>query len=576
MLGDNPEKSKNPLKKAMRRRNAKTVNFAAPTYYEPSDNEWSDEEDERDEGDAVAARANINTSEDSQQNQQRTQQAQQPRNQDQVAQTQQGSQINQVSDPQRAQAVSATVHRVDSEDNTEDDEPSSPVKNVAQASGLAPSNQQDSVQRSRKGVVRNTDSFFRDDSVETKKISLTPQLLRGDSAIANAPEQEPTKRPSLDTFDKAINEDKPKDGKKKEKKGMLSGLFKRKDKTTKTGKSETDETDRASEDSGRSPQSKESMESDSGPDRKPSKLQKINPTVSSPKSQSPTETRTPIKEIVSPTNPSQQTPFSAPIAEPMAPVAAPAAAPAAAQHSTLLAPGEPQHPSRFPSLQDKRSVFAPIAGALRSKNSSQDMGDSDVKPVYSRRAKERFAIDESDSEEASTPTAQSSGLHRSISPLGPHETGSDHRDSEPRVVSPIVPSSAHDGRAPFVDHKQPEEVNTIQQAPVTISPTSPSDRTASTSKRSPSIPTHTPSTSRSTPTWSDASLRSYMDNDQDIRDLLIIIHDRTNVTPVGADHPFMHGLFSTEKSKLANMQTQLDSILLNWLSKKNQGVSNKI
>lgn len=45
MLGDNNEKSKNPLKKAMRRRNAKTVNFAAPTYIEASDVEYSSDED---------------------------------------------------------------------------------------------------------------------------------------------------------------------------------------------------------------------------------------------------------------------------------------------------------------------------------------------------------------------------------------------------------------------------------------------------------------------------------------------------------------------------------------------------
>lgn len=45
MLGDNPEKSKNPLKKAMRRRNAKTVQFSAPTYFEPSDVDYSSEEE---------------------------------------------------------------------------------------------------------------------------------------------------------------------------------------------------------------------------------------------------------------------------------------------------------------------------------------------------------------------------------------------------------------------------------------------------------------------------------------------------------------------------------------------------
>lgn len=45
MLSDNAEKTKNPLKKAMRRRNAKTVQFAAPTYVEPSDYEYSSDED---------------------------------------------------------------------------------------------------------------------------------------------------------------------------------------------------------------------------------------------------------------------------------------------------------------------------------------------------------------------------------------------------------------------------------------------------------------------------------------------------------------------------------------------------
>jgi hypothetical protein len=45
MLGDNNEKSKNPLKKAMRRRNAKTVNFGAPTYIDASDVDYSSDDD---------------------------------------------------------------------------------------------------------------------------------------------------------------------------------------------------------------------------------------------------------------------------------------------------------------------------------------------------------------------------------------------------------------------------------------------------------------------------------------------------------------------------------------------------
>lgn len=41
--------------------------------------------------------------------------------------------------------------------------------------------------------MRNTDSFFQDDSLETKKISLTPNLLRDDSnngpAVTNEPKE---------------------------------------------------------------------------------------------------------------------------------------------------------------------------------------------------------------------------------------------------------------------------------------------------------------------------------------------------------------------------------------------------
>lgn len=36
--------------------------------------------------------------------------------------------------------------------------------------------------KSRKGTVRNTDSFFKDDNTETRKINLTPSLLRDDSS----------------------------------------------------------------------------------------------------------------------------------------------------------------------------------------------------------------------------------------------------------------------------------------------------------------------------------------------------------------------------------------------------------
>lgn len=50
MLGDEEDKRTgnplNPLKKAMKRRNAKTVQFTAPSYVEPSDVEYSSDEED--------------------------------------------------------------------------------------------------------------------------------------------------------------------------------------------------------------------------------------------------------------------------------------------------------------------------------------------------------------------------------------------------------------------------------------------------------------------------------------------------------------------------------------------------
>lgn len=51
MLGDTAEKSKNPLKKAMRRRNARTVQFSAqPVYFDASDYEYSSDEEDHEDG----------------------------------------------------------------------------------------------------------------------------------------------------------------------------------------------------------------------------------------------------------------------------------------------------------------------------------------------------------------------------------------------------------------------------------------------------------------------------------------------------------------------------------------------
>jgi hypothetical protein len=87
--------------------------------------------------------------------------------------------------------------------------------------------------------VRNTDSFFRDESIETRKITLTPNILRDDSSsITSRPSND--RGPSFELIEKELRGDgkpvKVEKQKKEKKPGLLGGLFKRsKDKKSKTG-----------------------------------------------------------------------------------------------------------------------------------------------------------------------------------------------------------------------------------------------------------------------------------------------------------------------------------------------------
>ena len=558
MLGDNPEKSRNPLKKAMRRRNAKTVQFAPPTYYEPSEYEPSDDEEERDEDSEIHNEAPENTDE--------TERHEEP--QEAVAVAPAPLTV----DTRQPTPVVNGVRRVTSDDSILEQEEVSPVKIQPQSAdvNLVSNQNGDVVNRSRKGVVRNTDSFFKDDSVETKKISLTPRLLRGEPEPVQQVEPDVRQRPSLENAEKtSLPEERAKDDKKKkEKKGMLSGLFKRKDKTPKQGRNESDDGEKVSEDSiGISPQSKESVDSliksEPSPERRPSKLQKTPPVVQRPDSKSG-------KDFMSnsPTSPSSIPPptEAAPAPPDVQPIdTAPEPAPQRANPISLTT-----KPQTRPMSGEKASIFAPITAALRPSASASSLEQqASSKPIVSRRAKNRFAIDESDSEDDRTPTTEQHYRDAAL-----EEPGTEGRILPTNFTSPVGRSI--ESRAP-----DPDTLKTSIDSSTSASDDLPSpaiiqvqdsDAGTNTTKDSPSSEVATPSTSRSTPTWSDSSLRTYMDNDQSIKDLLIIVNDNSNVTPVGADHPLVSNLFMSERSRLVEMQSNLDSLLTGWMSKKNSAL----
>jgi hypothetical protein len=183
MLGDNPEKSKNPLKKAIRRRNGKTVQFAPPTYVEPPDVEYSTE----DEVDSDAEYNNHNDEGTDLQDEDQDVERDEPTAVEPFQSMKSGNDFDS-GDEARA---SGDTQLLNNQHTTADSERAShealersgPSFQVRSSNFLTqPIDDAAAAGRSRKGTVRNTDSFFKDDNMETRKINLTPSLLRDDSS----------------------------------------------------------------------------------------------------------------------------------------------------------------------------------------------------------------------------------------------------------------------------------------------------------------------------------------------------------------------------------------------------------
>lgn len=193
MLGDEEEKkqghSLNPLKKAIKRRNMKTVQFTAPSYVEPSDVEYSTEEEgEGDDGyfgqeQDSAATQNIEQGREIEQ----SAVVEPLKTRGQTRDVRQNGEMADSNMRNGAYNQAAAAEDVRSSDDTFERSGAAFHEIVELWLTIADDG---TAAKSRKGTVRNTDSFFKDDSVETRKINLTPSLLRDDSkgAMATSPE----------------------------------------------------------------------------------------------------------------------------------------------------------------------------------------------------------------------------------------------------------------------------------------------------------------------------------------------------------------------------------------------------
>lgn len=429
-------------------------------------------------------------------------------------------------------------------------------------------------------------------------------------------------RASLDSLEKDAPADKPKDDrKKKEKRGMLGGMFKRKEKKSKSQEKETEDTEKTSSDLSRlSPQPKESMESlpqdaqaskvTPQPHRQTSKLQKTPPAKLSPKSsytqkEAVVQKPAPMdQQNVNIPEPSRAPPIALDASESMR-VVQPEAQPA---FDDVVAPAPLQfkspekvreEPLQPESPKDKsRGVLSPIKDVLTSSS-------SEPKPEKARKAKNRMHMDDFDSSSSSEDEATEPHTKRALheepaseqskdeifdaravlrNQQEPIEQESTFQPSKERYfespiqVFPHDQQSSHDIRS--TPHQPPPLViDTSSQEDRSTSPVSPLDsspelieaphpeesREAEVTRAS--TAEHT--SNSATPTWSDASLRAYLEDDGEIRDLLVVVHDKTGVK-ARKDHPVVKNLYKEENRKLGEISTRLDGLLGDYLARKSK------
>ena len=591
-LGDAEVKKmgKNPF--SIKRR-TKMVQFTVPTYYEASEAEFSetDEQDlEEDEND-ISAEGGMHAGQESGQIvvHDRIAAASSPPDNSVAAAVQNAApsptaaiaEVNQLNDPERPSDTS--LDRSDS-----------------------------LLKTTRNGNIRNTDSFFKDETAEPKKVSLTPSLLRDvDEGGASSRSSESNRdfiSPISESFEgidrTSPTSDKFKDDrkKKKEKSGMLSGLFKRKEKKIKVdeaagGTVRTSQSDM--EGLLASPTATSPGESSvTSPTREQSLQTSRRPSSNGKLVKSPPASVTPQGSTIAPSNPSAGQNTSQSWSSKANPSQS-------SGNTTLPPPGSAQRgdigeapvqaarqPLRIqtqsnPSItqsstatstperdnfQKTSKVFSPLSSLGRDPN--------EPKKERLKKAEQRMELDVDSSPEsevvqhnhirnaahtppprvAPAPPEQEPFKKQSISPVDP--------PLQPSRYPPILePSKSAQSNSP-VSPSTPTESTSTVYTPETASeePKSSNGATSTT----PDSKGHIRSESED-PQWNDEALYQYLENQSstDVRELLLYVHDKNDVKPVSKDHPIMKELnFEQHEKKLDEMSNQLDGLLHDFLARK--------
>lgn len=497
MLSDTAhEKTKNPLKKAMRRRNAKTVTFTAPTYVEASDYDYSTDE----EGEVGY---DTNDEDDGDHHEEETSEAGKPS----------GKVTISLEDKKSSLApTTTTVAAVD--------------EGVKLRANPTPSS------------LRHPDSaVFSDDKAETKKITLTPNLLRDDGDVAVGLKG----RGSLDKekgtgrgVDGVISpEPRGKDGKKMRKGGsVLGGLFKRRNRKGKNDEADLEDWLHSGQGSALDKQtsisSRESEDSQIDVKREKAdaqKRQQEQQKTVAPSTIRKVEPETEVKEEVAVHGPTLQQKQSFEMQQS-------GSKPTAVYSPDKRTPSNSSRSSeteRGPQQEKPTTLISPIETkpsepSPREQQPLRQLSTDSAntpKPAYQRSAYQPYRVGAAPSPDQPTQSPQDR-LSESPEQISYHDAA-----DRPDLVD--TTSSGDDTSS-----------SPVESLPEII------ERTASSSP--------TTATAAITRTWSDWSLRTYFEDDNDVRDMLIVVQqDRSGGGVVRKDHPDIGPLFEDASTRLADI-----------------------
>lgn len=131
-----------------------------------------------------------------------------------------------------------------------------------------------------------------------------------------------------------------------------------------------------------------------------------------------------------------------------------------------------------------------------------------------------------------------------------------------------VPHHLHTQRTPplITDDSSREEIHPLPRSPTST----PELVEAPLLNDREGTPTPADHSSGNPPIWSDASLRAYLEDGSDIRDLLILVHHKSDPEPADPDHPIVKNLFQEERRQLRDISDELDNLLVNYRARKSK------